>query len=79
MRGRGSDDVALEVDRAARGTSGNHHEERMCRAEVARGTGREADVDEAAERGVRREGSGGEEGGGTLYGGYCTEGRRRRC
>ena len=40
MRGRGSDDVALEVDQAARGTSGNHHEERMCRAEVARGTGR---------------------------------------
>ena len=77
-----SDDVALEGDRAARGTSGNHHQERVCRAEVAGGTGREADVDEAAERGVRREGPGGEGGRGSavrrlLYGGQTPELLRR--
>ena len=80
MRGRGSDDVALEVDQAARGTSENHHEERVCKAEVAGGTGGER----LTSTGLRKEEFAArvpEEraGGGVLYGGYCTEGRHRSC
>ena len=79
MRGRGSDDVALEVDQAARGTSGNHHEERVCKAEVARGTGRERLTSTGLRR---REGPGGEGGRGSavrrlLYGGQTPELLRR--
>ena len=58
--------------------SGNCHEERMCTAEVARGTGRRLTSTKGPEEEVAAQVLDGREGGKILYGGYCTEGGSRR-
>ena len=58
--------------------SGNCHEERMCTAEVARGTGRRLTSTKVPKEEVAARVLDGREGGGMLYGGYCTEGGSRR-
>ena len=58
--------------------SGNCHEERMCTAEVARGTGRRLTSTKVQKEEVAARVLEGREGGGMLYGGYSTEGRQWR-